>query len=48
MEFMAYKLRDGTLKDSPSVILERKAEATARRDEVIQIQDAVIWSKGWR
>ena len=45
---MAYKLRGGTLKDSSSVILERKAEATAKRDEVIQIEDAVIWSEGWR
>ena len=51
MECMAYQLRGGTLKDSCSRFWkgrQRPLPITCRRHDVIQTQDAVIWSKGWR
>lgn len=50
MEFIAYKLRGGTLKGQllydPGKEGRDHCQSSAGGNEVIQTQDAVIWSKG--
>lgn len=52
MVFIAYKLRAETLKgwllDDPGKECRSHCQSPVGRDEVIQTQDAVIWSKGRR